>query len=590
MNQTLKIYRIDTKHRLLVDSNNSEAIIKTIVETSYKHNNLKRKFDVKSLNLFSLNEITYYLHVFSSYETVSDWKEFLPTNLTKDEDFSQQKFSLLLFIETDIDFYCVVGGNAYRIIVPFIDHSFGLNTYARIMQPASDELASIKSRGITGSRAGINEQFRDNYKIIDFVRFGKIPQEIHLKLSEETSKTHFRFLQKNVNERIQIFVGKAFKIKMGIDFQNLHKIIEELCIISGIEPSEDLSSYIEISNKQFIEDELKPTLINKIFDDRHNIEKNITDPNKIFEHDFCNPNNIEIFYEADEYRLKKRIDKNQYIVFKTVNDRNEIYRSVLSHAMQLYGTDDKFKFKVFLQGVRVVCYQNNKRTIGSSFLYHITTEIPYKNKPYFLIDTKWYSLRDSFVKDLKTNSVHVLKAYKAPENILINPWDKLTIRTEKAYNESYLNIPNYIVIDTIINDGVELCDLLYYDDFNLYLIHVKYGFTAKVRELTNQITISARRLREILSSQDSTFLEELYKKISDKRGTVDGLSFDDFKKLFEKKIIYVLAFTSHLKEDLIVEDNIEKFDSNIARFSLVQCSSEMRANYFDMLNYQIKRK
>jgi len=266
--QTLKIYRIDTKHRLLVNSNNSEAIIKTIVETSYEHNNLKRKFDVKSLNSFSLNEITYYLHVFSSHETVSDWKEFLPDNLTRDENFSQQKLSLLLFMKTDIDFYCIVGGNAYKIIVPFIDHSFGLNTYARIMQPASDELASIKSRGITGARAGINEQFRDNYKIINFIKFGKIPQEIHLKLGEETSNTHFDFLQSNENERIQIFVGKAFKIKKGIDFQILHKIVEELCIISGLVASDYLSSYKEISNKTFIDDELRPALINKIFDDR----------------------------------------------------------------------------------------------------------------------------------------------------------------------------------------------------------------------------------------------------------------------------------------------------------------------------------
>lgn len=590
MNQTLKIYRINKKHRLLVNLYNSVLTIKTIIEISYKRNKLKKKFDIESLNSFSIDEITYYLHVFSSHETVSDWKDFLPDNLTQNEDFTQQKLSLLLFIETDIDLYCIVGGNAYRIILPFIDHSFGLNTYARILQPASDELASIKSRGITGSRAGINEQFRDNYKIIDFIKFGKIPQEIHLKLSEETSKIHFSFLQNNENERIQIFVGKAFKIKKGIDFRLLHKTIEELRIISGLAPSDYLSSYKEISDIKFIEDNLRPLMINKIFDDRINVEKNITDPTKIFEHDFCNPNSIEIFYEADEYQLKELTENKRYKLFKTVHDRKLIYRSVLSRAMELFGTNDKFNFMVYLQGVRVVCYQDNKKTIGSSFLFHITTEIQYKGKPYFLIDTKWYSLRDSFVKDLKTNTIHVLKTYKAPESIFLNLWDKSTIKTEKEYNETYINIPNYIVIDTIILDGVELCDLLYYDDdSNLYLIHVKYGFTAKVRELTNQITISARRLREILSSQDSDFLEKMYFKIADKRGTVNNLTIDEFKNLFERKISYIFAFTSHLKEDLIVAENIEKFDSNIARYSLIQCSSEMRANYYDMLNYQIKR-
>ena len=41
---------------------------------------------------------------------------------------------------------------------------------------------------------------------------------------------------------------------------------------------------------------------------------------------------------------------------------------------------------------------------------------------------------------------------------------------------------------------------------------------------------------------------------------------------------------------LIVEDNIEKYTSNIARYSLIHCSSEMRAYYYDLLNFQIPRK
>jgi uncharacterized protein (TIGR04141 family) len=457
------------------------------------------------------------------------------------------------------------------------------------MNPATDELASIKSRGITGARAGINEQFRDNYKIIDFIKFGKIPQEIHLKLSEETSNLHFDFLQNKVNERIQIFVSKAFKIKKGIDFRILHRIIEELTIIEELVPSDYLSSYKEITDADFIKDVLSDSLITKIFNDTINIERNISDPEKVFEHDFCNPNSIEQFYEADEYKLKERTEKKGYRTFKTVNDRKEIYRSVLLRAMELHGVNDKFNFMVYLQGVRVVCYQSNKQTVGSSFLFHITTELSIKGKPYFLIDTKWYSLRDSFVEDLKANTLHVLKTYQAPGNILFHKWDKSNIKTEKEYNESYNDIPNYIVIDTIIIDGIELCDLLYFDDSNLYLIHVKFGFSSKVRELTNQITISARRLREVLASQDSDFMEKLFNKIRSKKRTTSNLNLDEFKKLFEKKISYIFAYTSHLGEDLIIQDNIEKFDSNIARFSLVQCSSEMRANYYDMLNFQIMR-
>jgi len=90
MNQTIKIYRINKGHRLLDKKPSTELIIKTIIDCSYKTNNIKKQFDVRSLKQFSIDDITYFLHVFTSYETVSDWEEFLPDNLTEDEDFTQQ--------------------------------------------------------------------------------------------------------------------------------------------------------------------------------------------------------------------------------------------------------------------------------------------------------------------------------------------------------------------------------------------------------------------------------------------------------------------------------------------------------------------
>ena len=108
-----------------------------------------------------------------------------------------------------------------------------------------------------------------------------------------------------------------------------------------------------------------------------------------------------------------------------------------------------------------------------------------------------------------------------------------------------------------------------------------------MRELTNQITISARKLRETLSSKDKTILTKIYNSLISKGSNIDNLTLTAFKELFNKKITYVLAFTSHLKEDLTV---IDKFNSNIARYSLIQCSGEMRAYYYDMQTFQIMRK
>ena len=588
MNQNPKLYRIDKDNRLLRGFSDSGKIIEKIISTSYKKLGYKSSFRAESLKSIVKEDVRYFLHLFNTNEVESDWKEFLPKSLTVGEEFIQQKLSLVLFAESEKELFCVIGGNAYQIIVPFIDHSFGLNSYARIMKPDEDQLASIKSRGITGARAGINEQFRDNYRIIDFIKFGKLPQEIHLKLSQEITDLHFGFLISKNNERLQIFVGKAFKIKKRVDFETLHKIILEFREIFQLAPSDYLSSYKEIKDERYIEDILKYELIDKIFHDAAAVGKPVTQ--RRFEYDFCNPNDIEQFYEADEYKLKEKSEKGGYVTFKTVNDREDIYDHVLRRGLERFGLSDRFQFMVFLQGVRITCYQNSKKTISSSFLFHITTEFSINNQPIFLVDTKWYRLRDSFVEDLKLNTRHILKTYKAPENLLPEKWDKSILKKESEYNLLYNERNGYIVIDTIIADGLELCDVLHYDNENLYLIHIKFGFGSKMRELANQITISSRRLRETLGTKEKNLLEKIYFQLIEKEYNIDNLTLEEFKDLFNKKIYFVLAFTSHLKEDLKVEDNIDKFDSNIARFSLIQCSGEMRANYYDMLTYQIGRK
>lgn len=589
MTQNPKIYQINRNHIDLKNKVDTESIIKTIISTYHKKLKLKNAPSELNLNHSEKDSISYYLYLFNTDEIISDWQDFLPEELTQNSDFTQQQLSLILFAQTPIELYCVIGGNAYRMVVPFINHSFGLNTYSRIMKPESDQLSSIKSRGITGYRAGLSEQFRDNYRIIDFIKFGKIPKEINLILSSDTSSLHFSFLQGKPEETLQIGVGKSFKIKKSVDFDKLHQIFSELDVISELAPSDYLSSYKEIDDQQFIREFLYPELITNIFNDIQGLGRRNNPNIRRFEHDFCNPNDIEQFYEADSYDLKEKTENKGYKTFKSVTNRREIYDSVLARAVELYGENDRFNFMVFLQGARVTCIKNNKATIGASFLFHITTELNVRNRPYFLVDTKWYNLRNSFVQDLRTSALHILKTYKAPSEVLNIPWDKQIISKEGDYNLQYNGQGNYFVLDTIIVDGLELCDILYYTDDTLYLVHVKYGFESKMRELHNQINISARRLKDVLGTSDKSLLEKIYNKLVEKGLSTNSLSISEFIKLFDRRIVFVLAFTSHLKEDLLVEDNIDRFTSNIAKFSLVQCSSDLRADYFDLVVHQIRR-
>lgn len=579
------IYRVDKNHRDLKQLRSNEAVMKRIIKSSYKKNEWKENSDSPLLNSYQKDDFTYHLYLYNTDEKTSEWASFLPYPLANDSRFLQKKLSLILFVETEFELFAIVGGNAFRMIIPFIDHSFGLNTYDRIIEINEDELSSMKSRGITGQRMAANEQYREDYRIINYMKFGKVPQELHVKLAEATSQLYFRSILDDSNERLQITAGKSFKIRKSATFNKLHDIIKDLSIVLSETQKEYLSSYIEISDENYIQ-ELQDALHQKIYNNILHILHVTDDPRDRFEFDFCNPNNIEKFYEAEKYVLKEKTE-DSHRIFATVADRSEIYPTVIRRAYGLHG-NNAFQIKVFLNGVRVLGYLGSKSISSSTFMYHISAELKYENKPVFLIDTKWYHLKEVFISDLKTQTERVLRTYKAPKTVLKLPWDKNLLKREEDYNLQYDPLPDYIVIDTIISDGVELCDILHYDDNNLYLIHVKYGFDSKVRELTNQILISARRLSEALGSGNISFFDRLYDALQKKNMDVNGLTMEEFAALFTRNITYILAVTSHLKDDCVIEENIDKFNSNIARFSLVTCSTDIR-NYYEMLAYQIPR-
>lgn len=592
MKITPNFFRIDKNHKNLNQISDNLSIIKTIIKTAHDDKNLPIDDDITISNL-SKCENNYYLYTYSSEDKESDWADFLPSQLKGDKNFFQTKVSLLLFIELIDELFVIVGGNAYWIIYPYIDHVFGLTFYDRLTTLEDDEAISTKSRGLTGKRAGISEQFRDEHRMIDYLQFGKIPKELHIKLSLDTSVLYFRHLLSD-DERLKVVAAKGFKLNKEVNFEELDLTVSSFRDILSIPPQEEISSYINIQNGNEILN-LNKELFNRIYNNINQIINQSQDSLDQFEFDFCNPNNIEAFYNADSYRLYERSEsgKKKDGLFATIDDKSKIYSTVLERAYLLH-SNNRDALIYYLYGVNVSCYLGTRMKANSGFMYHFNTEVNYGGRSYFLIDSKWYKLKDSFLQSLESKTLTILKSTKLASGIVIKPWDycvksKNYVR-EGEYNLLYNGINGYIVIDTIISDGIELCDILHITDNEIFLIHVKHSFTAKVRELTNQILISARRLSEAISSKNTRFFDEIYDKLIKKGRSTSGLDKDGFFNLFKTKTpVYVLATASHLTVDYSIIDNIQRYDSNIARFSLTTCAAEMRANYYDFKTVQIER-
>lgn len=583
-----KVYKIDKNHRQLVNYKDTESLCIGLIKSSMFRYNVGFKLEENDYIVNTEDDLWFFLYVFKTEDEHSKWKDFLPKNFISQTDFKEAKISLLLFIEFQEQLYCIIGGSSFRIIQPYLVDNFGIEIYSRILNPEDDELLSIRTRSITGKIAATSNYYKNNFKLIDHIKFGTLPTEISLKLSDQND--YFGFLnEEKANSKVQIEVSNSLKFRKIITFEQFKRIVKEVKYIEELEKSNYLSTYEKVVDSNYIETTLKESLIKRIYKDRVDTYKSTISPLDKFYFEFCHSSKLEQFYEADYFELLEKAEDKKQHCFKTLNDRGRIYYEVIVRAIDKFSeniTYDQFKF--FLLGVRVRSYKNdNKKYLTSDmFIHHFNTELEIDDNPFFLLDNNWYFLQDSFLKDLNSNCERILKNYKAPNSLITKKWDLAVNNTEKKYNLLYKDLEGYLVFDTIAIEGIELCDILKYDNQNVYLIHVKRGFDSSMRELYNQLILSARRVEEARSSKDKEYLKRCYKALEKKNHNDEMMTFEEFVSLFDKNIKYVMAFSNNSSNERI-EDNLKKIKSSIAKFSVIQSSSEMRANYFELLFTQI---
>lgn len=585
-----KIYKIDKSHRLIKNYTSTEEICKGIIKVSQlKHiPGFELKEDSYRIETDNDNELWFFLFHYKTDEAESEWVNFLPRNFTKDSNFNQQKVSLVLFVEFKDQLFAIIGGNAFRIIQPYLEDNFGVNIYSRILDPENDELLSIRTRSITGKIAASSNHYKNNFKLIDHIKFGTIPTDISVKLNTVDSG-YFGFL-KNDKGSIHIQASNSLHFKKVMEFDEVISTIKEIKYLEELDKKDYLTTYERIVDNNLIDNTFKDHLISTIFLDIDNTLRGTINAFDKFHFEFCHPSKLEEFYEADYFELTELDGEKKHKVFDKTDDRNRIYFKVISRAVdQLNATLTIESFKYYLYGVRVRSYKNgNKKCLTSAmFLQHFNTEFEINKKPIFLLDNNWYFLQDSFLKDLNRNCERILKTYKASNSLLHKKWNLSIQNTEKKYNLLYKDLKNYLVFDTISISGIELCDIIKYDEHNIYLIHVKRGFDSSMRELYNQIILSARRLEESKSSKEKDYLKKSYDALKKKKQDNQINTFEDFLMLFEKNIKYVMAF-SNTNSNNLVEKDMSKIKSSIAKFSVIQTLSEMRVNYFDLFFVQIE--
>ena len=228
---------------------------------------------------------------------------------------------------------------------------------------------------------------------------------------------------------------------------------------------------------------------------------------------------------------------------------------------------------------------------------HLNGELIYNGNSFFHIDKGWYRIDATFINDLNTQCATMLK----------DTWDTKIIKQkfdinkdEDIFNQAYLNKPGALVLDTVTPENIECCDILFYDQDNITFVHVKKGFTNTIRDLAAQVSIAAKRIRETIYSDFGyiTKVETLAKtpvKKDHLRNLIAAQRFPPkglvnlFKQTPRPKLTFCLAFVDTANAPRSLFSDITKFNSNIAKYSLIELSQDLRQMGFDFKVVQIEK-
>jgi uncharacterized protein (TIGR04141 family) len=571
LNHDIKVYQINLDfYELSGIKSRLSNVVNHIVE--YHKDNFKSDFEVAhSIEVFEKEPCRYTLYSFNERELESFWKLFFPTELIGDKDFTVKSASFALFIEMSARLFCVIGGKGISVIKRFINHSFGLDLYEKIVEPENDVVFSQVSRSVTGNLTSEQRTFRNEQKLQDTLAIGKVPKKFSLILRQDLKDTLFDFIDFGDGENIYLEIGSSFCIKWKLNFGQMHELIGKINEILDFQTTRSLSRFEKIQDEAFINESLLPALLTHLRDDMVRFASTNPNRNLMLDYDFVHPQKLNMFYECDEYCAYTKGTRDPFL---TTRDRTLLYREILLHVYTLVEPEDEFEFRRIILGVRVRGFTGQDKKTEAMFVNHLTCELTSTIRPYFLIDNTWYSVKGDFINSLNEQCLQLIRKNLIQPNPLDIHWSRED--DEGEYSLRYLSRTGYYVFDRMLGQGIELCDIIYETETSLYLIHIKEGFDAKIRDVTNQVLISASRLWVDLRSE-YVFLRTVFDAYSASSNNYFNVSWDEFKLKFAKEIVYVIAFSSGHK-DRTVLGNLSEHRSNIAKFSIINGFSEIQTN------------
>lgn len=487
----------------------------------------------------------------------------------------------LLFFYTENYIYWVSSWSWYKVFEPYIDGNFSSDILKRSLEP---NFKAAETRSISWQTHWSDQVFRWLYRFDKSESFWKIFKKLAWKLKENSILKRYFTTDKAIGA---IMKSNSIKVWSSLNIEELARLITTL---------EDIKNtpltHQEQQNFKFI-DSLRPVIIKEkkesimkaFFNGK--ILPYLNSTTEVLDVEFCSPDNIGSFFCGNRYCLlmwSRVVDLDDCSIKTTLDKIKE------NNNFDELNLDDAFDRR---KSYTLEVYGDwlwNDHPIKYKLLKCFHWEVCYQQENYFLIDGNVYKLNDNFRQLLREDIINFLAD---DTNILNNiPFminnDTHINQREWLFNENHFNIDRFICCDRVCVSWIELFDLIYEDDEDVYIMHIKYWFDANMRDVCSQIEIWAKHIEEDIRDnlENPDCIVKLYNQVTnytwDKpyrlllKNYFSNVTLENFKAKFNKNRIYVIWL---IVPNIITAWNIDTYNSNIARNELINTYNIFKQKY-----------
>lgn len=492
------------------------------------------------------------------------WKnmvEYMINNGKIIEDIDNKKIinestSYILFTIVDNKIYAMTGGRGANYISKFIEKNYGLYLIPKIVDKNNPIIRKVVENNITGNNLSTERITKNVTSVSMEDSLGSIYRELNIQVSKEIAKK-LGVSGIEDNKQISISSGDSVVIRKSISLEELKVILKTLSKLEEKEDNFILNYFVPIRKKGIKLSYLKDIMIRSILN------------NELDKFQLVSDDISQYYFTSSKYILTKENEsilvKTSPIEFKDIidtlmDDKGRLYKTRIEEALYQYelGTMDE-------NGETVI--------VPDKIINLLRGCIEDENYCYYLLNGTWYVFEEHFFNKLDEKYKLLYDNIQTESEKVVEKFNLTKeANNEDMYNGMFIEDRKIITVHKHEIKFIELADLIFYDDDNIYLMCNKGEFNGEhVRDLENQINTSSKMI-ELVLRNDKNLIKQYYNDLNEKEK--EKIQQDDFLKLFNKQIVFIAGFSKNYKRQT---------RSPYAKYLLCKLEKNLKNSGFNLL-------